>query len=473
VLFLKRPLLTLAAGALFLGGCSLFESRTVHAYNQYQAALAAGDLNRAHVALIKLVAADEDEPDYWVELGKLELRLGDYAGAYQALSRAHELDRNNVEVLATLTQFALASRQIEVADEQARMLALLSPDNPVVSLVRGYVALKAGNLDKADAEAQGLIARNPNDSSAKLLEARVLIARYRIDDAIALLEEQFQSTPDDLGAARELVSLYRSKEDWRALARVHYALYKLVPGRNDVSVELVESLMRSGQIEAAGAIARPMLSGAANPRLVEQLLDDWANYAPSGTVLPDAGRLAQASNGDARVSFASYFNRIGKPKAARALLGNPHTPVTPANARWNAVYAQALDAMRQSAQALNLYDQVLQAEPDQVDALKGRSLLFARMGRGRQAIADAQRLVSAEPNSGRDRLILAEVFTAAGKPNEARRTLWDAFQDLPNDDRVFAALKRLLLSKGDLDGARRLDDERVDHRYQTLSQESV
>ena len=384
MLFLKRPLLALAAGALLLGGCSLFESRTAHAYNEYQAALAVGDLNRAHVALLRLVAADEDEPDYWVELGKMELRLGDYSGAYQALSRAHELDRNNIEVLATLTQMALASGQIEVADEQARTLALLTPDNPVVSLVRGYVALKSGNLDKAGAEAQDLVARDPNNSGAKILEARVLVARRRIDDAIALLEEQFASAPEDIAAARGLASLYRSKEDWRALARVQYALYKLVPGRNNLSLELVESLMRSGKIEAAGAYSRPMLNGGVDNRTVEQLLDDWASYAPAGTVLPDAERLAQASSGDTRVSFASYFKRIGKPDYARQLLGGPRIPVTPANARWNAVFAQALDAMRQSTQALSLYDLVLQTEPDQVDALEGRSELYARSGRGRQ-----------------------------------------------------------------------------------------
>jgi predicted Zn-dependent protease len=216
-----------------------------------------------------------------------------------------------------------------------------------------------------------------------------------------------------------------------------------------------------------------MLNGGADPRTVEQLLDDWASYAPAGAVLPDAERLAQASSGDARVSFASYFRRIGRPDYARQLLGGPRIPITPANARWNAVFAQALDAMRQSTQALRLYDLVLQTEPDQVDALEGRSELFARSGRGRQAIADAQRLVSAEPNSGQNRLVLAQAFTAAGKPDETRRTLWDAFQDLPDDDRVFAALEGLLLSKGDQDGARRLGDERIDRRFETLAQELV
>lgn len=474
VVFLTRSLLILGAGALILSGCGLLQSRAAaRAYNEYQAALAVGDLPNAHAALLKLVRTDEDEPDYWVELGKMELRLGNYANAYQALSRAHELDRNNVPVLATLTQMALVSGQIDLADQQARTLGLLAPDNPTVGLVRGYVALKSGNLDKADSEAQDLLAKDPSDSNAKILRARILVAARRIDDAIALLEEQFASMPDDVSAARGLISLYRSKEEWRSLARVQYALSKLAPGTKGLSVQLVESLLRGGQIKAAGDFTRRILEGSADPRIVEQLLDDWANFAPTGTVLPEAGRLAQASSGDARVSFASYFNRIGKPSAAQQLLGGPRLPVTPANARSNAVLAQALDATRQNRQALDLYNLVLQIEPDQADALRGRSVLFARVGRGRQAVADAQRLVSAEPNSGRDRLVLADAFAAAGKAREARRTLWDAFQDLPDDDKVFAALSRLLLSNGDADGARRLADERVDRRLDELSQELV
>lgn len=470
VVFLTRSSLAIGMAALMLSGCGLLQSRAAaRAYNDYQAAMAAGDLPHAHAALLRLVRVDEDEPDYWVELGKMELRLGNYASAYQALSRAHELDRNNIPVLATLTQMALVSGQVDLADQQARTLALLAPDNPTVGLVRGYVALKSGNLDKADSEAADLLAQDPGNSAAKVLRARIFVTERRIDDAIAILREQFESTPDDTDAARGLISLYRSKEDWRSLARVQYALFKLAPTTNGLSVQLVESLLRGGEIKAAGDFSRAALQGSADPRTADQLLENWADFAPRA-ILPDAGRLAQASKGEARVSFANYFNRIGRPAAAQQLLGGPRLPVTPANARSNAVLAEALDALRQDGQALDLYNLVLQAEPDQVDALRGRSILFARMGRGRQAVTDAQRLVSAEPNSGRDRLVLVNAFTAAGKPDEARRTLWDAFQDLPDDDQVFAALSRLLLAKGDAAGAQRLADERVDRRLDELAQ---
>ena len=66
------------------------------AYREYQAAAASGNPIWTRLALMRLVNLDEDVPDYWIELGKLDLQLGDYRKAFDDFSRAHELDRTNV-----------------------------------------------------------------------------------------------------------------------------------------------------------------------------------------------------------------------------------------------------------------------------------------------------------------------------------------------------------------------------------------
>ena len=189
--------------------------------------------------------------------------------------------------------------------------------------------------------------------------------------------------------------------------------------------------------------------------------------------MPDAVALAETSAGERRVAFANYFNRIGKPTVAAALLGGAQLPVSPANARRNAVIAQSMALQGRVADAKQLFDRVLQMEPDQLDALRGRSTLESRTAMTREAIVDAQRLVSASPNTGDDRLLLAHAFLAAGNKREVTRTLWQAFQDLPQDDRVLAALKSALVSTGDLDGVRRLNDEFADQRKSKLVKDLV
>ena len=472
-LFFALCAMGLAAATPLLSGCGLLGSRATQAYSDYQAALAAGDMTRAQIALLTLVNAKEDVPDYWIELGKIDLQLGQYAQAYDAFSRAHELDRTNVEVQAALTQLALLSGQIDLADEQAKTLALLAPDHPAVALVRGYVALKSGDFDKADKEADGLLATAPSDSNAKLLKARILIERRQVDDAISLLENQHQTVADDRAAIRALVAIYRSRSDWRNVARLQADLHKLDPNDPNVSQALAEASLRAGDVRTAQAVSQPLLASSSSLQLLDSILGIWARSAPPGVVLPDAGKLANSTTGDKRVAFAQYFNEIGKPAVAAALLNRPQLPATPANSRWNAVLAQAMSQQGRTADAMQLFDAVLGAEPDQVDALRGRSALEAKSGMAKQAIIDAQRLISVTPKTGQDRLLLAQAYLASGNRPEVRRTLWQAFQDLPDDAPVFMALRNVLVSTGDADGAKRLTDEFADQRFQKLKKDLI
>ena len=153
-LFFALSALGLAVTSVPLGGCSYLKARAArNAYADYQEALAAGDTAKARKALMALVRADEDVADYWLELARFQVRIGDYRGAYEAFSRAHELDRGNVDVLAAMTQIALMSGDTDVAQEHARSLALVASDSPLVTLVNGFVDYRSGEFDKASAAA--------------------------------------------------------------------------------------------------------------------------------------------------------------------------------------------------------------------------------------------------------------------------------------------------------------------------------
>lgn len=464
----------LAVGSTPLTGCGYLKARDARAaYNRYQAALAAGDLRGARRALIKLVRIDQDVPEYWMQLGKLQLALGRYREAYNAYEHAHELDRSNVEALSTMAQIALLSGQADLATENARSLSLISSDNPVVTMVNAYGDLQAGNLDKAGGAIDTVLANSPNEPLATILKSRVLLARNRFDDALGVLEAQHRAVPDDRGAIRNLAQMYRVRNDWKNLARIQSDAHRLDPRDSAITEDLIEALLRAGEVPQAVAVSAPILSGRTDPKLFDDVLKLWADYEPRRTALPNGMELARAASGDRRVSFADYYNRINMPAAAAALLTDKHLPVTHVNARWNAVFAQALALQGRSAEAKQLFDMVLDREPDQAEALRGRSALEAKSGLTRQAVIDAQRLVTIEPNSGEDRLLLAQSYLAAGNRQEVQRTLWQAFQDLPDDERVFSALRSVLASTGDVEGQRRVEAEFNDRRMAELTKELV
>lgn len=279
--------------------------------------------------------------------------------------------------------------------------------------------------------------------------------------------------PQDLSAIRGLTELYRSRDDWRNVARVQYDAHRLNPKDNKTTLAAIEAFLRSGNVAAAAGISAPLLSPNADPRLLDDVLQLWAKYAPQEKSLPGALKMANAVSGDRRVSFANYYNRRGDPQVAAALLQTSRLPVTHSNARWNAVLAQALALQGRSGEAKRLFDQVLDREADQVEALRGRSALEAKVGQTKQAVIDAQRLVTIAPGSGEDRVLLAQAYLAAGSGDQVRRTLWRAFRDLPDDERVFSALKSVLASTNDADGLRRLNDEFDDGRKVKLMKDLV
>jgi Flp pilus assembly protein TadD len=188
--------------------------------------------------------------------------------------------------------------------------------------------------------------------------------------------------------------------------------------------------------------------------------------------MPGALDLAEAAEAERRAAFASYFNRVRKPELTLALLERPKS-ITAGNARWNASFAQALALKGQVTEARKLFDKVLDVEPDQIDALRGRSALSIRLRMAGQAIEDAQRLVTISPDTGEDRLLLAQAYIAAGSRKDVSRTLWQAFQELPFDERIIGALRQMLVSSGDLDGARRLNEEYAGRKMARLTKALV
>lgn len=429
--------------SLSLAGCNSSESRAREAFSDYQAASAAGDLFAARVALLQLVAAKDDQPDYWQELGKVQIQLGAFSDAYYAYTRAYELDKSNPEVLSTLTQLALLSGNIDVAEEHARKLELLAPDHPAIKLTLGYVAMKRSNYDEADRQVDSLLQAFPYEPSAKLLKGRILLARGKHDEAIRLLQDQVRVKPDDTGSWKALIALYQRDADWRGVAEAASRLASLNDKDTKSALTAVDAFFRYGNTVTGLEKSEQLLTPNAPPDQVEAVLDIWAERWRSPQAVQEARRLSRAATPQQSLAYATYFNSAGSPEEAAAILGGgqPRLPVSLSNLSSNAVIAESIALRGGAAQAKQLFDAILAKEPDHVYALRGRINLEIRTGTARAAITDAQRLVSVVPRSARDRLLLARAYEAAGDRRQVERTLWEAFHEIPANVVLFEALR--------------------------------
>jgi len=132
------------------------------------------------------------------------------------------------------------------------------------------------------------------------------------------------------------------------------------------------------------------------------------------------------------------------------------------------VFADALWRAGNVAAAKTRFDAVLAFDPGNATALRGRSELELRTGNAAAAVQDAQKLVTVLPHSARDRLLLARAFSAAGQKDWADRTLWTAFQDIPADENIYAALRAT--RKGDAEAVNEVQAEFDRQRGAKLTQ---
>jgi predicted Zn-dependent protease len=467
-----HPILRAVAwlSASFLAAsCSSSDSRAQAALGEYQSAAAANDMFGARRALLRLVRAKDDVADYWVELGKVQASMGSYGDAYYAFTRAYELDRSNPELIRSLAELALRSGDIGLAQRHARELEVVAPGDPWVKIVDGWAAYSESRFDQALAIGDSLLAASPFSPSATVLKARALVGLNREQDAADLLTKQVQSQPSDAGSLQLLVSIYERRNDWAKVAEIAQRLCTLNPGDPNAALILVQAALRSGDIGRARNTSFRLLQPNADPGMVSSVLDLWANYWPSPQRVEDARRLGAAASGqEQRLIYAAFLTRAGSPAdAIRLASGAATLPVAAENAEANAVLADALSRNGNLGGAKARFDAVLAFDPGNSTALRGRSELELHTGNAAAAIDDAQKLVTVLPSSSRDRLLLARAYSAAGNRAWAERTLWTAFQDIPGDDGIYAALQAT--RKGNAEAMNDLQAEFVRQRSAKLN----
>ncbi|MCA1653838.1 MAG: tetratricopeptide repeat protein [Sphingomonadales bacterium] len=458
--------------SLFLAGCDSRASRAEAAFNNYQAAMAAGDLQGGRMALLKLVAANEDVPSYWVELGKLQYQLKDYGKAYYAFTRANELNRSDPDVLRYLTQIALQSGDLEAAEQHSKELDLLTPGDPMVKITGGLIALRRGNFAAASQQADQILAAAPLDANANILKARALVGLEQPAAAVALLEEQIARQPGDALGLKALIDLHRTNSEWKPIVALGQRYRTLIPSDRDVALQTIEAAFRTGDVASARTESLAVLKPDATVAQIQPVLDLWRQYWKGVEPLNLARQLGAKAGLAQRVAYGHYLNLSGAPNAAEALVADrAKDSPSPTNLDARAVYFDALAHLGRQGEARTGLEDILSRDPDNDLALMGLASLLVATGNRAEAVNTARKLVAVDPTGVDARLLLARCYQAQGDRASAERALWDAFHEIPAAERIYTPLRAYL--GPDSDEARRLDGEYADQRQRKIMQDSI
>ncbi len=149
-----------------------------------------GDLKGAHAAFEKVTEADRQNPDGWVNIGRVALQEGDLPRARTVLEKA----------LALNSQLARAN------------------------FFYGALLKTAGDYDQAAKRFKIVLAQYPRDRVALNNLGRVLFLERKYQDAIKVLEQVLAIDPEDLQAHYNLMLCYNGLGDQK-MAKEHQTLY--------------------------------------------------------------------------------------------------------------------------------------------------------------------------------------------------------------------------------------------------------
>ena len=366
---------------------------------------------------------------------------GQLRDAYYAFTRAYELDRSNPDVLRAVTELALRSGDISLAQSRAKELEIVAPGDPLVKLTQGWAAVSQSRYAEAVAAADALLATSSFDPAATVLKGRGLMGLRREGEAKDLLVNKLRHSLRMLEACASWPRFMQGKRIGAMPSLTARRLSAVAPKDRENSLMLIEAALRSGDIPAARGASAQILSPDADPMAIASVLDLWERYWQSPQRVQDARALASAASGlPQKLVYASFLSRVGAPADAIRIAAPAATlPLNAGNAQANAVLAEAWLRSGNLAAAKSRLDAVIAFDSGNATALRSRAELELRTGHADDAVIDAQKLVTVLPDSAPDRLLLARCFTAAGKPDWARRTLWTAFQDIPGDEQIYEA----------------------------------
>jgi tetratricopeptide (TPR) repeat protein len=465
----KSGRMALAALLLALAACGSSQDRGAQAYTEYQTAAAANDLPAARRALSEAVRADDRVALYWSELGRVQAALGSYGDAYYAFTRAYELDRANPDLLRVLTELALRSGNLELAERHARELEVLAPDDRWVSLTQGFKDFKEGRFSEALKLTDKLLSASPSDDQATGLRARALIGEKREQEAVDLLEARLKAGSADAGILLLLTSIYQRRMDWKNVTRTAEMLSGLNDADQNAALSAIEAAFRSGDIVKGRRASHRLLQQNLTVTTLNSVLDVWANYWVSPLRVNDAQFFAGKTKKEGEfLAYARFLNLVGSPDdALRLVEPRARLPLQPSNAEAQAIYGDSLARTGNITEGKRRLDEVLGLDPGHATALRARAELLLSIRQPSEAVLDAQKLVSVNPSSAPARLLLARCYTASGNQRQMERTLWEAFQQIPANELLYKSI--LATKRGDPEGGRRLNLEFTRQREAKLN----
>jgi tetratricopeptide (TPR) repeat protein len=302
------------------------------------------------------------------------------------------------------------------------------PDTPERAFARGDALIGAGAFNAAIAAYEEALRINPRFRPALMAKAAALLSLNREAEALLAFRRVLGIEPDNETALRASANILVRQTRWREALEPVESLLRKRP--NDSSAlelkgDLFSHLGRRPESLAAYEGAQALDPSNANLRQkIEEVRVDVPGLLSRALIASASGNYPQALN---------LFDDI--------------LEVEPSNV--NALIGKAV-AYRRSGkiqEALNCLDLVLSIQPANASALLNRGTLLAEKGDLEAAIESFDKLIGLSPSDEEAWIAQADVLVRMGRDDDAIRSFAEALKLNPGDEEVQRKIHELEASR--------------------------
>ncbi len=379
-------------------------------------AVQAGDLKTAEIELRNAVRADPQNADNRFSLARVELILGDAAGAERDAAAAQERGYDPHLVLPLLGEALLAQNR---ADDVLARFQVKGEDHKLdaeILLLRGEAQARIGQFDAAQASFAEAKQSDPSMVRAWVADATLALAR------------------GDTAAAAGMAD--------HALAMQPKSVEALV---------LKARVMRA-RGEVAGSLALLGMVIADNPTALEARLDRAETLIATGkgaAAKPDIDAVLKLMPGNVQALFlrAVSLHEAHDDKTADLVL-EKLSAILPRFPRGYLLLAAVKERLGELAQAEDAIAKHIARDPDDPTGYKLLAQIDLEKGRPDLAIVPLTQAIAAGKADVATHVMLGRAYAATGQPAQAAESLKRAEAMAPTDIAVRTELAASLIRSG-------------------------
>ena len=437
----------LLACVLLLSACGDGRQEAAEYALTAQSLAASGDFINARENIQQAISKRDDIAEYYLLLGRIELKLDRQINAFHAYKSALDLDTANPEALQSVAELGLQIGRIKDSEDAVDRLLVLNPQLTQALLTKGFIELDRGEIETAKKIAQQILQINPRDEGGVILSARSTALAGKPDDAMKIVDDAAAAIGRTDALNITALEISRAKGDLAGMKAMLSALSSKMPDNDVFAIDYANTLYKGGDTAAArNMLFRLLQKRSGDQATVSKIIDRWAEYDREPLSIDQLEIMVSKGPPPTRIALARFFLEIGNASAAQKLI----KPLADSGSNEaQALYARVLGALGKDADAARLAGKVLAIDKVNGDALLSRSALAIAGRRYEAAINDSGVVVRDAPENVDGYLSLASAHIGMGNARRARLVYEQGMDRLPQNRRLHVIYAKFLTDTGD------------------------